>query len=89
MIAVWNTHLLTVRYIYAHRNPANDGQCHTRLRVSSEFQPLLKGYSEGIGDLQGKERCRDDRPREKGPFVVRDRLCVIHTYALPRMRLIV
>ena len=29
-----------------------------------------------------------DRPREKGPFVVRDRFCVIHTYALPRMRLI-
>ena len=27
-----------------------------------------------------------DRPREKGPFVARERFCVIHTYVLPRMR---
>ena len=27
--------------------------------MSSELQPLLKGYSEGIGDLQGKERDRE------------------------------
>ena len=24
-----------------------------------QFQPLLKGYSDGIGDLQGKERFRE------------------------------